>query len=333
MATITWPQDASGSAGTASRRISTSGSASSAAWTAAAKPSRSTASAPPAGSLWASPARMISEPQRRISSCSSPTALWSASSERNELEQTSSASVPVLCASVAAHRAHLVEDRRRCPRGRAARPPRCRRGRRRSRAPLPSWIDPSTDRLEQRHGPPRSYGNHASGLERFRPRTPARFAADARPRASGHGALARASCASASCSCASSTAVSIRARTWPASTKSPSSTMMSSMRPAILVATSISVASMRPLLLAKTVRQLGREVGAPSVIAAHRGQSEDDHSAENAAASSHRGFPRLMGGTVASTLERSLLASRGSCRGARGKQVRHRRSSCAGPSA
>ena len=100
VATITCPQDAPGSAGTASRRISTSGSASSAAWTASAKPSRSTASAPPAGSLCASPAPRIREPQRRISSCSSPTALWSGSSERNELEQTSSASVPVLCASV-----------------------------------------------------------------------------------------------------------------------------------------------------------------------------------------------------------------------------------------
>ena len=43
---------------------------------------------------------MISEPSRRISSCSSPTALVSRSSERNELEQTSSASASVLCAAV-----------------------------------------------------------------------------------------------------------------------------------------------------------------------------------------------------------------------------------------
>src|SRR5207247_1297147 len=75
--------------------------ASSRAVTAAAKPSRSTASAPPAGSLWASAAARISEPQRRISSCSSPTALFIASSERKELEQTSSASRSVACASVA----------------------------------------------------------------------------------------------------------------------------------------------------------------------------------------------------------------------------------------
>ena len=43
---------------------------------------------------------MISEPARRISSCSRPTALVAASSERKELEQTSSASPSVLCASV-----------------------------------------------------------------------------------------------------------------------------------------------------------------------------------------------------------------------------------------
>src|SRR5258707_12755973 len=43
---------------------------------------------------------MISEPRRRISACSSPTALLAASSERNELEQTSSARPSVRCASV-----------------------------------------------------------------------------------------------------------------------------------------------------------------------------------------------------------------------------------------
>jgi hypothetical protein len=63
--------------------------------------------------------------------------------------------------------------------------------------------------------------------------------------------LARASWASASRRCASSTLVSILARTWPAVTKSPSSTRISLTRPAILAATSISVASIRPLLLAK----------------------------------------------------------------------------------
>src|ERR1700690_1030957 len=43
---------------------------------------------------------MISEPSRRISACSSPTALLAASSERNELEQTRSARPSVRCASV-----------------------------------------------------------------------------------------------------------------------------------------------------------------------------------------------------------------------------------------
>src|SRR5262245_35922997 len=43
---------------------------------------------------------MISEPSRRISSCKSPTALCSLSSERKEFEQTSSASAAVLWAAV-----------------------------------------------------------------------------------------------------------------------------------------------------------------------------------------------------------------------------------------
>ena len=55
---------------------------------------------------------MISEPSLRISSCSSPTALWCASSERNEFEQTSSAKAPVLCAAVAAFGPHLVQRHR-----------------------------------------------------------------------------------------------------------------------------------------------------------------------------------------------------------------------------
>ncbi len=71
-----------------------------AAVTSAEKASRSTASAPPAGSLCRSPAARMSEPARRISSCSSPTAFVSQSSERNELEHTSSARPSVLCASV-----------------------------------------------------------------------------------------------------------------------------------------------------------------------------------------------------------------------------------------
>src|SRR5262245_23050417 len=43
---------------------------------------------------------MISEPSRRISSCKSPTALCSLSSERKEFEQTSSARAAVLWAAV-----------------------------------------------------------------------------------------------------------------------------------------------------------------------------------------------------------------------------------------
>src|SRR4030081_1781059 len=43
---------------------------------------------------------MISEPSRRISACSNPTALLTASSERNELEHTSSARPSVRWASV-----------------------------------------------------------------------------------------------------------------------------------------------------------------------------------------------------------------------------------------
>ncbi len=67
---------ASGGSATSPRSSVISGCASSAAVTAAEKPSRSTASAPPAGTWFISPARMISEPSLRISSCSSPTALW-----------------------------------------------------------------------------------------------------------------------------------------------------------------------------------------------------------------------------------------------------------------
>ena len=90
-----------GGSATSPRTSVISGWAASAAVTAAEKPSRSTASAPPAGTWWLSAARMISEPSRRISSCSRPTALCSPSSERNELEQTSSAKPSVLCAAVA----------------------------------------------------------------------------------------------------------------------------------------------------------------------------------------------------------------------------------------
>ncbi|MCY1292602.1 hypothetical protein D9M70_418360 [compost metagenome] len=65
-------------------------------------------------------------------------------------------------------------------------------------------------------------------------------------------------CASAWVSWASSTWVSIFATTWPTLTKSPSSTRISATRPGSLVATSTSVASMRPLPPAKPA---GRPLG------------------------------------------------------------------------
>src|SRR4051794_13811401 len=61
--------------------------------------SRSTASAAPAGTRVSSAARMISDPRRRISSFSRPTAL-SSLSPRNEFEQTSSAKPSVLWTGV-----------------------------------------------------------------------------------------------------------------------------------------------------------------------------------------------------------------------------------------
>src|SRR5471032_707207 len=100
VARMTLSQSSGGRPATSSRRSSTSGWASNASCTAAEKPCRSTASAPPAGSLWASAAFMISEPARRISSWITPTALLAASSERKELEHTSSARFSVRCASV-----------------------------------------------------------------------------------------------------------------------------------------------------------------------------------------------------------------------------------------
>ena len=100
VATMTLRQSAGGRPSISARRISIRGWSFSALVTAAENPSRSTASAPPAGTWLASAARMISEPSRRISACSRPTALLAASSERNELEQTSSARPSVRCASV-----------------------------------------------------------------------------------------------------------------------------------------------------------------------------------------------------------------------------------------
>lgn len=79
----------------------TSGSARRAAVTLAENASRSTASAPPAGSLWRSAIAMTSPPAARISQCSSPTALFTSSSERKLFEQTISAQSPVRWAKVA----------------------------------------------------------------------------------------------------------------------------------------------------------------------------------------------------------------------------------------
>ena len=84
---------------TSSRTTVISGCPAMASVIACEKRSRSTASAAPAGTRCASAARMTSEPSRRISSFSSPTAL-SSLSPRNELEQTSSARPSVLWTAV-----------------------------------------------------------------------------------------------------------------------------------------------------------------------------------------------------------------------------------------
>ncbi len=112
VAMMTLSHSAGGRPATSPRSMATRGCSPSRRVTSAEKWSRSTASAPPAGSLWASPAAMISEPARRISSCSRPTALVAASSERKLLEQTSSASPSVLCASVCRSGPHLVQHHR-----------------------------------------------------------------------------------------------------------------------------------------------------------------------------------------------------------------------------
>ena len=100
VATMTLSQSLGGRPATSAREMVISGCASRRRVTSAEKASRSTASAPPAGSLVLSPAAMMTELARRISSCSRPTAFVSHSSERNELEQTSSARPSVLWASV-----------------------------------------------------------------------------------------------------------------------------------------------------------------------------------------------------------------------------------------
>ena len=66
---------------------------------------------------WRRRRRITREPSRRISSCSRPTALVSRSSERNELEHTSSARPSVRCASVARARPHFMQHDRNARRG------------------------------------------------------------------------------------------------------------------------------------------------------------------------------------------------------------------------
>ncbi len=91
VARITLSQSAGGSPSTSWRARVMPGCCSIRSETRWEKASRSTARAPPAGTWQASAAAMINEPQTRISACSRPTALCSQSSERKELEQTSSA--------------------------------------------------------------------------------------------------------------------------------------------------------------------------------------------------------------------------------------------------
>ena len=100
VATMASPSAASGRPGISARCTRMAGASSIACCTASAKPVRSTARAWPAGTLWRSAAAITSESARRISSCRRPTALRSASSERKELEQTSSASRSLTWASV-----------------------------------------------------------------------------------------------------------------------------------------------------------------------------------------------------------------------------------------
>ncbi len=89
-----------GSRGISPRSTPISGCPAIARVTPSANCSRSTASAAPAGTRTPSATRITSDPSRRISSLSSPTAL-SSLSPRNELLQTSSASRSVLWTAVA----------------------------------------------------------------------------------------------------------------------------------------------------------------------------------------------------------------------------------------
>jgi len=100
VAIITLSHSAGGKPVSSPRSMVISGCAKMRRVTSAENPSRSTASAPPAGTLWSSATAMINDPAIRISSCSKPTALLFLSSERKELEQTSSARLSVLWTSV-----------------------------------------------------------------------------------------------------------------------------------------------------------------------------------------------------------------------------------------
>ncbi len=100
-----------------SRSMVISGCAASRAVTSAEKPSRSTASAPPAGNLCVSPAAITSEPRAASPRAAGRRRCSAQSSERNELEQTSSARSVGLVRLGDAHRAHFVNDHGHAGRG------------------------------------------------------------------------------------------------------------------------------------------------------------------------------------------------------------------------
>ena len=110
VAMMTLDQSAGGRPATSARSMLTRGWASRRAVISAEKGTRSMASALPAGTAWRSALAMTRPPAARISQCSRPTAFCSSSSERKELEQTSSARRVGLVGEGADVRAHLVQD-------------------------------------------------------------------------------------------------------------------------------------------------------------------------------------------------------------------------------
>ena len=100
VAMMTLSQSSGGMVSISSRMMVMRGWASSVWVTSSEKPSRSTARALPAGTWWLAALAMMRPSQRRISSCRTPTAFPVWSSERKELEQTSSARPSVWWASV-----------------------------------------------------------------------------------------------------------------------------------------------------------------------------------------------------------------------------------------